>query len=159
MNTNTNQKDIVIICVGTTSVIGDSLGPKVGDLLINCYNIDAFVYGSSIRPVNGINYASYLAFVKKHHKNSVIIAIDACLGEKKEIGKVKYTFEGLRAGAALNKNLEKIGDIAILGIVAKKSENNFNSLNLASESTIDLLSQKIALRVFHLTNILLKKAN
>jgi len=159
MKLNNNQKDIVILCVGTTSVVGDSLGPKVGDLLINNYDINAFVYGSTLRPVNGLNYADYLSFVRKHHKESLIIAIDACLGDKKEIGKVKYTLNGLRAGAALDKNLETIGDLAILGIVAKKSSNNFDALSLASLATIELLSKKIALSVFHITKILSKNIN
>lgn len=156
MSAINNLKDVVILCVGTTSITGDSLGPRVGDLLINDYNVNAFVYGSSHHPVNGLNYNDYIDFLKKHHKNSLIIAVDACLGEFEDVGKIKYTFNGLRAGAALNKNMEKIGDIAILGIVAEKCSDNFYSLSSASSDIVELLSQKIAMRIFHLTSVLKK---
>lgn len=144
----------VILCVGTTSVAGDSLGPRVGDLLIERYGIDAFVYGKSSLPVNGINYPKYLSHIKKHHPESLIIAVDACLGSRNEIGKIKYTFGGLRAGAALNKNLDRIGHLTILGIVAEKGENNLESLIKAKLSLINELSDRIARKIYSLASVL-----
>ncbi len=141
----------VIVCVGTTSVCGDSLGPMVGDILIKKYNIDAFVYGKSSLPVNGVNYEKYLNHIKKHHTNNIIIAIDACLGAKKEVGSIKYTFDGLRAGAALNKSLARIGHVTILGIVAEKSSNNLAALMNAKKSLIKEMSDRIAKKVVSLT--------
>ena len=40
--------------MGTTKIIGDSVGPKVGDRLRE-NNIEAFVYGNSQRQVTAIN--------------------------------------------------------------------------------------------------------
>jgi putative sporulation protein YyaC len=154
MNTNKLISKPVILCVGTNSVIGDSLGPKVGDLLIKRYNIDAFVYGKTSLPVNGLNYSQYLIHIKNHHPDSIIIAVDACLGTKCEIGKIKYTFNGLRAGAALNKKLDRIGHLTILGIVAEKSNNNLDSLIKANALVIDSLSDKIAKKIFSLASTL-----
>ena len=67
----------VIICIGTPQVCGDSLGPRVGDLLVEKYNVDAYVYGRSARPVNGVNFNRYVEHVKTHHPHSLIIAVDA----------------------------------------------------------------------------------
>lgn len=146
-----SSKKPVIVCVGTTSVSGDSLGPKVGDLLVNQYSIDAFVYGKSSLPVNGINYEKYLTHIKTHHPNSIIIAVDACLGAKCEVGTIKYTFDGLRAGAALNKKLDRIGHVTILGIVAEKGKNNLEALIKTQQSLINEMSNRIAKKVLSLS--------
>ena len=133
----------VILCIGTTNIIGDSLGPKVGDKLIMDENINAYVYGFSSRPVNGNNYDEYIKHIRMNHKNSILIAIDACLGRQTDIGKIKYSSTGLKAGSALNKGLKKIGDIGILGIVAKANNDNFNTLKQVNVKVIEALSYKI----------------
>jgi len=137
------SKKPVIVCVGTTSVVGDSLGPKVGDLLVYRYDVDAFVYGKSSLPVNGVNYDKYISHIRKHHTDSVIIAIDACLGAKDEIGSIKYTFGGLRAG--------KIGHLTILGIVAERCANNLEALMKAERTLVEEMSEAIAKKVISLT--------
>lgn len=140
----------VILCIGTVNVTGDSLGPKVGDLLIDLYDIDAYVYGTSSRPVNGVNYQKYVDHVRTHHSDDIVIAVDACLGDKEDVGKVKYAIKGLKAGAALKKNLSCIGDIGILGVVAERSDNNLKSLIDAEISTVDSVAEKVAKKVYSL---------
>lgn len=154
MNHYILNKKPVILCVGTTSVIGDSLGPKVGDKLTSTYGIDAFVYGKTAYPVTGVNYHTYLKHIKNHHSDSLIIAVDACLGSKNEVGKIKYTFGGLRAGAALNKNLDKVGHLTVLGIVAEKSSDNLEALIRAKIALVDELSDKIAKKIYGLASAL-----
>lgn len=154
MYNNFSNKKPIIVCVGTTSVSGDSLGPKVGDLLIGEYKIDAFVYGRTAMPVNGINYDAYLTHIKTHHPDSIIIAVDACLGAKNEVGNIKFTFDGLRAGAALNKNLDRIGHVTILGIVAEKSKNNLEALEKVGSTLVETMSKNIAKKVISLTSAL-----
>lgn len=146
--TNTNLLKPVILCIGTTNVSGDSLGPCVGDRLIDEYNIDAYVYGRSNKPVNGINYSEYVAHIKTHHKDSLIIAVDACLGGFKDIGRIKYIMRGLKAGAALNKTLDKIGDIGILGVVGESGKNNLDALMTVPIEDIKALSEKVAKKVY-----------
>ena len=75
----------VIICIGTPRVQGDSLGPKVGDLLITKYNIGAYVYGKTSSPVTGVNCERYFEHIKTHHSHSLVIAVDACLGKKNDV--------------------------------------------------------------------------
>ena len=137
----------VVICIGTINVIGDSLGPKVGDLLIKKYDVDAYVYGKSDRPVNGKNYHKYVEHIKVHHKNSIVIAVDACLGDREDVGKVKYSIKGLKAGAALNKELSAVGDLGILGVVAERSDNNFSALVHADEDVLNATVEKTAQKV------------
>ena len=145
-------KKPVILCIGTTKVIGDSLGPKVGDRLVKEYNINAYVYGRTESPVNGINYLTYVAHIKKHHKNSLIIAVDACLGVSKDVGRIKLVMSGLQAGAALNKNLDRIGDIGILGVVGESRKDNLEALLQVPEKSVDSLSEKVAYKIYSIVN-------
>ena len=63
------------------------------------------------------------------------------------MGRIKYTVKGLRAGAALNKNLASVGDIGILGVIAEKSGNNLLSLMKADERTVLLTAEKAAEKI------------
>lgn len=141
----------VILCIGTNKIIGDSLGPCVGDILIMKYNIDAYVYGHTSRPINGNNYDDYLMHIQKHHQNNIIIAVDACLGNIKDIGKIKFSKNGITAGGALNKGYKRIGDIGILGIVAAaKATDNFAVLKGVDIDTINILASAIAKSILKL---------
>ncbi len=134
----------VILCIGTNKVPGDSLGPRVGDLLIMKYNIDAYVYGHTAKPVTGVNYDDYIEHVRLHHKNSLIVAIDACVGKEEDIGKVKISSKGLVAGGALKKNNKLIGDVALVGIVAKADKDNLHALKSADIFLVQKMADVIA---------------
>ena len=149
-----SRKYPVIICVGTPKVNGDSLGPRVGDRLKELYDVPAYVYGTTSSPVTGLNFRSYMEHVRIFHPDSVVIAVDACLGGKAEIGKIKYGLQGLKAGSALKKELGKVGDVTFLGVVAESGENNFRSLVSADTASVDKLAEKIAMKVFLFCSLL-----
>ncbi len=138
----------VVFCVGTPRVKGDSLGPKVGDLLLSRYNVPAYVYGTSSHPVTGVNFSSYVRHLETFHPSSPVIAVDACLGKKDDVGKIKCTVNGLRAGSALKKNLGVVGSVSFLGIVAESGENNYLSLSRAAEKDVDKIASVIAEKIF-----------
>lgn len=144
----------VVICVGTPKVSGDSLGPLVGDRLIDRYDVPAYVYGTTSSPVTGLNFRSYLDHVRVFHPNCVVIAVDACLGGKTEVGKIKYSLQGLRAGSALKKELGKVGDVAFLGVVAESGTDNFRALAAADKRSVSELAEKMALKVFLFCSLL-----
>lgn len=147
----------VILCIGSSQVVGDSLGPMVGDLLREKYDTPAFVYGGLNAPVNGINYFEYYCHLKKVHPASLIIAVDACVGESKDVGKIKYSANGLKAGEALRKNLPRVGDVGILGVVAPKSNDNLFSLMNCPYSLVANMSERIAYNIFSFLSITAKK--
>ena len=140
----------VILCIGTPKVTGDSLGPRVGDLLANEYSVNAYVYGKTAFPVTGVNCKNYFAHIKTHHPNSLVVTVDACVGAENEVGKIKYSLDGLRAGSALGKLLDPFGDISFLGVIAPKTSDNLRSLSSVSEQAVDDLSQKIAKKIQNL---------
>lgn len=142
----------VVLCIGSSGVSGDSLGPLVGDLLRDKYNVPAFVYGGTSKPVNGVNYGEYVDHIKTKHKGSVVIAVDACVGDAHDVGKIKYTFNGVSAGGALNKKLTRIGDLGVLGVVAERQRDNLSALMAVPFRTVEAMSEGIASKVARLIN-------
>ncbi|MDR0751996.1 MAG: spore protease YyaC [Christensenellaceae bacterium] len=140
----------VIMCIGSTSIIGDSLGPLVGDILRYKHHAKAYIYGSLKRPINGINYREYLEYINFMHSNPFIIAIDACVGSEIDIGQVKISKSGIRAGAALKKPFSRIGDIGIVGVVALKAEDNLKTLSAVNMENLIDISLAVATRVIKL---------
>ncbi len=135
----------VVLCIGSLGVVGDSLGPLVGDIL-KAEGVNAFVYGCTDRPVNGINYGEYVEFLKAKH-SGVVIAVDASVGDKSDVGKIKIASGGVSAGGALNRDLGRFGDLGIIGIVAPKCENNLKSLMNVPKQYVEFMAVRVALRV------------
>lgn len=141
------ERKPVIVCIGTKKVSGDSLGPRVGDLLRDVIGVDAYVYGVSAKQVTAVNFDEYRAFIERQHKNDLIIAVDACVGESNDVGKIKVTMTGVTAGGALKRNFEKFGDIGILGVVAESGSDNFGALKNVKEQLVNRLALLTAHKV------------
>ena len=119
----------VIICIGSDRVIGDCLGPLVGELLTNKYNVKCFVYGTLSTPITALNLISTINFIKNNHALQPIIAIDSCIGKIEEVGNIKVLPHGLFPGSASGKKLPLVGDISITANVSH-SESLLSTLNL-----------------------------
>lgn len=125
--TNTFEKP-VFLCIGSDLAIGDSLGPLCGSILrqeINGY----FIYGCLKKPVTAKEIQYINQFLKEMHPNSTIIAIDAAVGHTNDIGLIKVLNYGIRPGSGVNKKLDTVGDISIMGIVAERSPYNYSILH------------------------------
>lgn len=108
---------IVILCIGTDRATGDSLGPIVGYKLKSSYLKGITIYGTLSEPIHAKNIEETVYQIKKNHRNSFIIAIDACLGKNSHIGMVNLGEGSISPGAGVNKVLPPVGDIYITGIV------------------------------------------
>ena len=135
------DKTPIIICIGSDLVIGDSLGPYVGTILNEKLQGKAFVYGTLQNPITANEISVINSKIKKLHPNSQIIVIDAAVGYKSEVGYVKITDKGIKPGLGANKNLPRIGDVSIIGIVS-----DFESNNVSFETRFSLV-YKIALDI------------
>lgn len=108
---------IVVLCIGSDRVTGDSLGPLVGYKLGACPLPGLTVYGSLEQPVHALNLNETIEKIKSTHTDACIIAVDASLGSEDHLGYVTLSKKALRPGAGVDKKLTAIGDIAITGIV------------------------------------------
>ena len=98
------------------------LGPLVGSALREDYDLPVPVYGAVGESVNGVNLDSYVKMIKKRHAGSALIAVDAALGKESDVGKIRLKRGGVKAGGALNRKSDAVGDLGIVGIVAKESD-------------------------------------
>ena len=77
-----------------------------------------------------INLYHILKEIKKRHPHSNIIAVDACLGETINVGKVVLTNRPLYPGKGVGKTLPAVGDISIVGIVDEYNSYNLHNIRL-----------------------------
>ena len=133
----------IFVCIGSDLVLGDSLGPLVGTLLRK-KNKNALIYGTLNYPITAreINYAR--EYIKTAHPNSLIVSIDAAVGTEDDIGLIKIKDSGIKPGLGVDKDIEEIGDISIIGIVASKSKNHNNLYNLTRLNLVYKLAETIA---------------
>lgn len=123
----------IILCIGSDLVIGDSLAPLVGQMLME-NKIKAFLYGTlkhtvTAREVPYLN--NYMNYIQPKGKR---IVIDAALGDRDEVGLIKVKNRPLYPGSGVKKQLGAVGDISILGIVSERS--------IFSQNTYDLVRLK-----------------
>ena len=140
---NVNNKKPFFICIGSDLVLGDSLGPLVGTFLKN-KNIGSYVYGTLNFPITAKEIEYARTYLKQMHPNSISIAIDAAIGNSDDIGLIRVLNKGLKPGLGVDKNLGAIGDISIIGVVASKSNKNYNLFNLTRLNLIYKMAETIA---------------
>lgn len=119
------KNNSAIVCIGTDKCIIDSLGPLTGTMLLK-QNLDIDIYGTLEKPVHAINLSEYIKTIKKKNYNR-IIAIDACLSNKKNQGIIEIREGPITPGKGIGKILPEIGDISIIGVV-DSSEREFHDL-------------------------------
>lgn len=134
----------VILCVGTDRVIGDCLGPLVGTTLERAAKGQLPVYGTLQNTVHALNLPETISQIKKKHPDRIIIAVDASLGDAKQIGTVFIRPGCLRPGAGVFKKLPEIGDISITGIANSESSRPYLDLQTARLSTVSAMADVIS---------------
>lgn len=156
-----NQK-IVILCIGTDRSTGDSLGPLVGYKLMPYISIydEVYLMGTLEEPVHAKNLDEKIKQLYSNYSNALVIAIDASLGNLDKIGHVNIRDGPLKPGLGVNKDLPKIGDISITGVVNVKGMMEYmvlqnTRLNLVMNMA-DFISKSLSRALF---KILDKKLN
>ncbi len=144
-----DNRDIVILCIGTDRSTGDSLGPLVGYKLKFLVRDKVFIYGNLENPVHAKNISETNDLILKNHNNPYIIAIDASLGGLQNVGKVIIESKPLYPGAALNKNLPSVGDLSIVGIVNISGSLEFMVLQNTRLYIVMKLAEVISSGIYH----------
>lgn len=140
---NPNNSHPFFICIGSDLVMGDSLGPLVGTLLKK-KDVRSYVYGTLNFPITAKEVEYARTYLKQMHPGSISIAIDAAVGEAEDVGLIKVVNKGLKPGLGVNKNLGVIGDLSIIGIVAKTSFNNRELFSLTRLNLVYKMAEIIA---------------
>jgi putative sporulation protein YyaC len=130
-----------IVCIGTDKCIIDSLGPMVGTLLSKM-DIGVDVYGTLINPVHAMNVSTRLKEIQNKNYDT-IIAIDACLSNKKNIGIIELREGSLTPGKGVGKFLPEVGDISIIGVMDSSDKDFHNLIQETRLSTVYEMAEVI----------------
>ena len=103
----TGGKKPVFVCIGTDAVTGDSLGPLTGTVLSGKLRGKAYVLGTLDRPLTALDVNIASEFVKKVYPYGVVVAVDAALGRKEEVGSVLVSDSPVKPGLGVRKNLDE----------------------------------------------------
>lgn len=109
-------REPLVLCIGTDRCIGDALAPLTGTILQRS-DVNFPVYGSLEHPIHALNINGNLRKIRLKHPQAFIIAVDASLGYKKEVGNIIIRKGPLYPGKGVGKKLPPVGDLAIVGIV------------------------------------------
>lgn len=114
------REHIVVVCIGTDRSTGDALGPLVGTLLARSTagrGTPATVLGTLDHPVHAGNLQETLVELEKQGAGSTVIAVDACLGRRENVGSISAGRGPLQPGAGVHKALPLVGDLFVTGTV------------------------------------------
>lgn len=142
-------RPIVVLCIGTDRSTGDSLGPLVGDKLKFLIRSKVYLYGNLQYPVHAKNLIDVINEINTKYKNPYVIAIDACLGSLQNVGKIIVDENPLSPGSAMNKELPKIGDLSITGIVNISGAMEFMVLQNTRLFTVMQIAEVISKGIYH----------
>ncbi|MGB9812584.1 MAG: spore protease YyaC [Thermovenabulum sp.] len=113
--------EIIFLCIGTDRSTGDSLGPIVGNILMENPYIQGLsnihIYGCLKEPVHAGNIEKVIEQLNNLRNKPFIIAIDASLGRIENIGTIKLGKGPLKPGAGVKKELPPVGSYHITGTV------------------------------------------
>ncbi len=148
---DSENKNIVLICIGTDRATGDALGPLVGDFILS-NNTYYYVAGTLEHPVHALNLRETIDDIYDKFDDPFVIAIDASLGLSKVMGMVTITNSHLLPGKGVNKKLPAIGDISITGIVNLSGHTGANLLQNTRLYTVKKMSEFIGKALIYADN-------
>ena len=143
------SRPIVVLCIGTDRSTGDSLGPLVGNKLKFLVRNSIHIYGNLECPVHAKNLRETIDEINYSYTNPYIIAIDACLGSLQNVGKIIVEEKPLSPGAAMNKDLPKVGNLSITGVVNISGAFEFMVLQNTRLYTVMMLADAISNGLYH----------
>jgi putative sporulation protein YyaC len=143
-----NYSDLVILCIGSDRSTGDSLGPLVGSMLEDLNTKNAVILGTLNKPVHALNLQETCCHIEQNFTSAAIVAVDACLGQKKNIGHLEIGKGPLQPGAAVNKRIPPVGDIYIAGIVNVGGFMELMVLQSTPLSTVIPMARFIGLGIY-----------
>lgn len=133
----------VIVCIGTDAMIGDSLGPLCGTF-IEQKRSDVFVYGTLNKTITAKEVGTIIKFLNKVHPKNKILVIDAAIGAREDVGKIKIIDAPIKPGLGADKDLPPIGDASIISVISEKSKDNLAFTAYTRLSPVFLMAKIIA---------------
>lgn len=148
--------DIIVLCIGTNKVIGDSIGPMVGEYLNKLLESreekkNIVIYGNMNKTLNLKNLKQILETEITKYENPFIITIDAALGRTELIEQIFVGKGNIQIGSCLGNGICCYSNLYLKGIVGKEGESNkenINALSKVEKSVVYNLAERITHEVY-----------
>lgn len=122
-----NFSSVCLLFVGSDGNIGDSLAPVCGTLFAK-EGCNFPTYGSLECPITAKEVPFVAKYLKKAHPECFLIVVDAAMGKKGDIGRIKVVNGPIKPGLGVNKDLPAVGDLSVIGVVGEKGEGIYGNL-------------------------------
>lgn len=131
---------IVFLCVGTDRSSGDALGPLVGSRLVELGF--KYVIGTLPSPCDADNLERLILDISP---DSIIIAIDACLGAPPSVGSFLVSEQPLYPARSVGAKLPAVGNYSVAAVVNVNSPKPYWTLQMTSLHLVMQMAEQIAL--------------
>lgn len=125
------EKEVVIICIGSDKYIFDSFGPVLGQLIKEKRLLNIKVYGTLDNPIHALNLQKEFEIIRNKHKNSFIIGVDASVTTKNISERIAFLNKSIEPGLAFNKKLIPVGDCSIIFRVSKEEASEIKEMRIS----------------------------
>ena len=153
------KSNVLFLCIGTDRSTGDSLGPLIGHKLAEQNMRNASVIGTLDSPVHALNLEYSVKRAENIYSNSIIVAIDASVGNVEHIGYVTLGRGPLKPGLGVQKNLNAVGDMFITGSVGASGNGDPFMLQSVRLSVVMRLADYICKSVLLGMNVIEKSVD
>lgn len=133
------REAITFLCIGTDRSTGDALGPLVGTRLTELGF--AGVIGTLREPCDATNLERRLLEIGRE---SVVIAIDACLGTAESLGHYLVSRQPLQPARSVGGNLPEVGHYSLAAVVNVKGPKPYWTLQMTSLYKVMHMADEIA---------------
>lgn len=137
-----NQKfsDVVVLCIGTNKIIGDSIGPVVGQKLKEeNINETVCIYGDMKETINFKNAKEVLEKIFKTYEKPFIITIDSALGTERMVSEIVVNKGIVRLGKSLGRSICYPSHITIKGVVGENKNTYEENIKILKEVKPELI--------------------
>ena len=153
-----NYSNLVFLCIGTNKIVGDSVGPIIGNKLKNMENKYMQIYGTLDNTLNFINAKEIIENIYNNFSNPYLITIDAALSNANNKGDIVLGKGYIKLGKALQKSICFYSNVNIKCVVGRAySEKDRNLRELKKVSLKE--TEKMAEIVSNGIKNVLKKSN
>lgn len=142
-----NYSNLVFLCIGTDKIVGDSVGPLVGNHLKNLQNEYLQIYGTLDSTINFINAKDIIEGIYQNLENPYLITIDAALSDVNNKGDIVLSDGYIKIGKALHKSICFYSNINIKCVVGKaylEKEKNIKELEKVSTEEILKMAETVS---------------
>ena len=138
---NKRFSNIIFLCIGTSKITGDSIGPIVGSNIKRLENEYIHIYGTVENNLNFNNAKKIIENINSNYINPCIITIDAALSNNNSLGDIVLGKGFMKIGKALEKSLCFYSDINIKCVVGKYHYNINKNFDILQSVTIEEIAR------------------